>query len=258
MIPTDALNFSTSTSVPCPALSDQEARMKVIGYLRVSTEEQARSGLGLEAQRERITSEADRRGWSVEWITDDGYTAATLERPGISTALASLRNHDADALVVAKLDRLSRSLLDFAGLMERAQRERWNVVCLDLGIDLSTPQGQLMANVMASFAAYERELIRQRTRDALAALKMRGKRLGRPVVVSPSTRALIGRWRAAGCTWQGCADALNASGVPTAHGGKRWYASTVRSVMRSAELDAAALAARAVHESGANCDEAVA
>ncbi len=58
--------------------------------------------------------------------------------------------------------------------MERAQREQWNVVCLDLGIDLSTPQGQLMANVMASFAAYERELIRQRTRDALQALKSRG------------------------------------------------------------------------------------
>ena len=55
-------------------------------------------------------------------------------------------------------------------VMERAQREKWNVVCLDLGIDLSTPQGQLMANVMASFAAYERELIRQRTRDALQAL----------------------------------------------------------------------------------------
>lgn len=72
------------------------------------------------------------------------------------------------------MDRLSRSLLDFAGRMERAQRERWNVVCLDLGIDLSTPQGQLMANVMASFAAYERELIRQRTRDALQALKNRG------------------------------------------------------------------------------------
>jgi len=218
--------------------------MEVIGYLRVSTEEQARSGLGMDAQRERITQEADRRGWSVRWVTDDGYTAATLNRPGITDALASLQAHEADTLVVAKLDRLSRSLLDFAGLMERAQREKWNVVCLDLGIDLSTPQGQLMANVMASFAAYERELIRQRTRDALAALKNRGVRLGRPVVVPAATRALVGRWRAAGATWQACADALNQSGVPTAHGGARWYASTVRSVMRSADLDAAAEAIR--------------
>ncbi len=218
--------------------------MQVIGYLRVSTEEQARSGLGLEAQRERIAQEADRRGWNVEWVVDDGYTAATLERPGITSALSSLRTGQASTLVVSKLDRLSRSLLDFAGLMERAQRERWNVVCLDLGIDLSTPQGQLMANVMASFAAYERELIRQRTRDALRALKMRGVRLGRPVLISSAVRASIGQWRAAGCTWQACADALNAAGVPTVHGGLRWRASTVRGVMRSARLDAEADAAR--------------
>lgn len=216
----------------------------VIGYLRVSTEEQARSGLGLEAQRERIAQEADRRGWAVTWVTDDGYTAATLDRPGIAEALAQLKAGDVTTLVVSKLDRLSRSLLDFAGLMERAQKEKWNLVCLDLGIDLSTPQGQLMANVMASFAAYERELIRQRTRDALQALKMRGARLGRPVVVPARVRQMVGRWRAAGATWQACAAALNANGVPTAHGGARWYASTVRGVLESARLDAEALALR--------------
>jgi DNA invertase Pin-like site-specific DNA recombinase len=219
--------------------------VKVIGYLRVSTDEQVRSGLGLEAQRERITQEAERRQWSVEWITDDGYTAANLERPGIARALTTLRNHEADALVVAKLDRLSRSLLDFAGLMERAQRERWNVVCLDLGIDLSTPQGQLMANVMASFAAYERELIRQRTRDALRALKMRGARLGRPTVLPASLGATVAGWRAAGATWASCAQALNEAAVPTAHGGQKWYASTVRSVLRSAALDEEAARIRA-------------
>lgn len=217
---------------------------QVIGYLRVSTDEQARSGLGLAAQRERIRQEAERRRWAVEWIVDDGYTAATLDRPGITAALTGLRSGEYTTLVVAKLDRLSRSLLDFAGLMERAQREKWNVVCLDLGIDLATPQGQLMANVMASFAAYERELIRQRTRDALQALKSRGVRLGRPVVIPPSVRASVGQWRALGCTWQQCADALNRAGTPTAHGGDRWYASTVRGVLRSAALDAEAAARR--------------
>lgn len=216
----------------------------VIGYLRVSTEEQARSGLGMDAQRERIAQEAARRGWKVEWVVDDGFTAGTLDRPGITAALTSLRNGDAAALVVAKLDRLSRSLLDFAGLMERAQRERWNVVCLDLGIDLSTPQGQLMANVMASFAAYERELIRQRTRDALAALKARGARLGRPVGLPPTTRALVGQWRAAGATVAAIATALNTGGVATAHGGRQWYPSTVRAVLRSLALDAEAARVR--------------
>ncbi len=220
------------------------ATTTVLGYLRVSTEEQARSGLGMEAQRERITQEAVRRRWDVRWVVDDGYTAATLDRPGITEALAALRSGEASALVVSKVDRLSRSLLDFADVMARAQKEKWNLVALDLGVDLSTPQGQLLASVMASFAAYERELIRQRTRDALRALKMRGARLGRPVVVSAEVRALVARWRAAGCTWQSCADSLNRAGVPTAHGGARWYASTIRGVLDSARLDAEAEAIR--------------
>lgn len=218
--------------------------MQVIGYLRVSTEEQARSGLGMEAQRERIASEADRRGWDVQWVVDDGYTAATLDRPGIAGALVELKAGRCGAVVVSKLDRLSRSLLDFAGLMEQARKEGWAIIALDLGVDMTTPQGQLLANVMASFAAYERELIRQRTRDALAALKNRGVRLGRPVALPSATRQTIGRWRAAGATWQGCADALNAAGVPTAHGGTRWYASTVRAVARSLQLDAEAAQVR--------------
>lgn len=218
----------------------------VLGYLRVSTEEQARSGLGMEAQRERITQEAVRRRWDVVWVEDDGYTAATLDRPGITEALAALRSGEASALVVSKVDRLSRSLLDFANVLDTARRQKWNLVALDLGVDLSTPQGQLLASVMASFAAYERELIRQRTRDALQALKMRGARLGRPVVVSAEVRALVARWRAAGCTWQGCADALNRAGIPTAHGGARWYASTARGVIESARLDAEAEALRVV------------
>lgn len=204
--------------------------MEVIGYTRVSTEEQSASGLGLEDQRQRIREEAHRRSWSVAWVEDAGFSAKDLKRPGITTALDDLRAGDAQALVVAKLDRLSRSLIDFASLMERARREGWAVIALDLGVDSTTPAGEMMANVMASFAQYERRLISQRTRDALAVLKSQGQRLGRPRLVAPGTADLIGRWRAAGATYQGCADALNASGVPTAHGGARWYASTVRHV----------------------------
>jgi DNA invertase Pin-like site-specific DNA recombinase len=226
--------------------------MQVIGYARVSTEEQAASGLGLEDQRQRVAQEADRRSWSVTWIEDAGYSAKDLNRPGIGSALAALREGDADALVVAKLDRLSRSLMDFAGLMERARKEGWAVIALDLGVDMTTPAGEMMANVMASFAQYERRLIGQRTRDALAVLKSQGRRLGRPVLVLPSTAERIGLWRAAGATYQGCADALNAAGVPTAHGGQRWYASTVRSVLRSIDLDAES---NAVQETSGSCSE---
>jgi Resolvase, N terminal domain len=85
---------------------------------------------------------------------------------------------------VAKLDRLSRSLRDFAELMSRAQAQRWNLVALDLGIDLSTASGEFMANVMASAAPWERRIIGQRTKDALAVQRSQGVRLGRPVVLS--------------------------------------------------------------------------
>ncbi len=223
---------------------------RVIGYLRVSTQEQATSGLGLEAQRARIEEEATRRSWQVEWIVDDGYTAASLARPGITNALSSLAanaggkggRHGPVALVVAKLDRLSRSLLDFAGLTARAQKEGWAIVALDLGVDMTTPQGQLLANVMASFAAYERELIRQRTRDALQALRLRGKRLGRPVAISPTVRARIGAWTSAGASLAAIAAELNRTNVPTAQGGAMWYPSTVAGVLRSLALDEEAVA----------------
>ncbi len=82
--------------------------MKVIGYLRVSTDEQADSGLGLAAQRSGITIAARSRGWQVRWVEDAGYSAKNLDRPGVQAALSALAKGDADALVVAKLDRLSR------------------------------------------------------------------------------------------------------------------------------------------------------
>ena len=212
---------------------------KVIGYLRVSTEEQARSGLGLEAQRVRLAEEASRRDWDVRWITDDGYTASHLNRPGLTRALASLRSGECSALVVSKLDRLSRSLIDFAGLTEMARAEGWAVIALDLGVDMSTPSGEMLANVLASFAQYERRLISQRTKDALAALRAQGVTLGRPKAVSAVVAERIGQWRRCGATYRAIAQALNDQHVPTGHGGRAWYASTVRGVLASHERSVA-------------------
>jgi|SRR5664279_1328871 len=214
---------------------------KVIGYLRVSTEEQAVSGLGLGDQRAVIAAEASRRDWAdVEFLSDEGYSAKNLSRPSIATALDMLRKGQASVLVVSKLDRLSRSLLDFATLMDRARREGWELVVLDLAIDTTVPSGQLMANVMAAFAEYERQLIGARTSAALQQLKAQGKRLGRPRTLPAEVTARIVASRAEEETLAAIADALNADGVPTARGGARWYPSTVKAVLSSAALDAAA------------------
>lgn len=207
----------------------------VIAYQRVSTEEQARGGLGLAAQRTAIDQHAEYRGWTVTYAIDDGYTASNLKRPALLAALEALRNGDADALVVSKLDRLSRSLMDFASLMETARSEGWAVIALDLGVDMSTPSGEMLANVLASFAQYERRLISQRTKDALAELRSQGVVLGRPRVLSDDLVATCAAWRAVGCTYGSIAQRLNDDDVPTAHGGEKWHASTVRAVLKSYE-----------------------
>jgi DNA invertase Pin-like site-specific DNA recombinase len=135
---------------------------------------------------------------------------------------------------VSKLDRLSRSLVDFAGLMDRASREKWALIALDLNVDTSTPASESMASMMATFAQFERRLIGQRTKDALAVKKAAGVRLGRPRVISYEIVARIVAQRSAGATLRVIVDGLNAAGVPTAMGGRQWYVSTVQAVLRTA------------------------
>lgn len=206
--------------------------MRAIGYTRVSTSEQADKGAGLEAQHRAISEEADRRSWElVKVFSDTASGRSTVKRLGLKAAINVLRGGEADGLVVAKLDRLSRSLMDFAGLMEQARREEWAVVALDLGVDTTTPAGEMVANVMASFAQYERRLIGQRTKEGLAVKRSQGVRLGRPPVVGKDLRRRIRRMRAGGLTLAKIADKLTGEGIPTAHGGRRWYPSTVRAIL---------------------------
>lgn len=135
-----------------------------VGYGRVSTQDQATEGYGLADQRHRIEAAAAARGWHlIGFFEDGGRTGGDLDRPGLVAGLASLANGEAQALIVAKLDRLSRSLADFASLVEQSHAEGWAIVALDLGVDTTTPSGQLLANVMAAFAQFERDLIRERT-----------------------------------------------------------------------------------------------
>src|SRR5438477_1203081 len=188
--------------------------MQVIGYARVSTSEQADSRAGLEAQREAIEREARRRGWHlVKTIEDAGYSAKDLKRPGIQQVLETLQRGEAKALVVGKLDRLSRSMIDFTALMGRATREGWALVALDCAVDTTTPAGEAMANVLATFAQFERRLIGQRTREALAVKKAQGVRIGRPRTMPDDVVQRIRREREQGRTLAAIAEGLNEDGV---------------------------------------------
>jgi DNA invertase Pin-like site-specific DNA recombinase len=218
---------------------------RAVGYLRVSTSEQADSGAGLAAQRSAIEAEVARRGWTLVAIEVDTGSGKRLGgRPGLTSALEAVSQGRADVLVVAKLDRLSRSLVDFAGLLVRAQEEAWNLVALDLGVDLSTPAGEFLASVMASAAQWERRIIGTRTREALEAKRASGVRLGRPSLIDPALRLRIKAMRDVGQTLQSIADELNDQGVATVRGSAGWRTSSVSAALKVAHHDRVAEDAR--------------
>ncbi len=208
----------------------------VVGYVRCSTAEQTDSGLGLTAQRTAIKAECERRGWTLDAVYEDaGASGKALQgRPALAEALGRLDRGDASTLVVAKLDRLTRSVRDAADMLDRSARHGWALVALDLGVDTTTPAGEAMANVMTAFAQLERRLISQRTRDALAVKRSQGVRLGRPRSLPQAVVDRIVSEREQTRSWSAIARDLDAEGVPTAQGGKRWYPATVRAVYRSA------------------------
>lgn len=201
--------------------------IRVVAYLRVSTADQEH---GIGAQRSAITAEAERRGWSVTWLLDEGRSGRNIDRPGIAEALRLLQAGEAEALVVSKLDRLSRSLPDFARMLEVSGAQGWSIVALDLNLDTSTPTGKLVASIMAAVAQWERETIGLRTKEALAAAKAKGVHVGRPGSQDPSVVRLIRRLRGRGMTYRAIAEKLNAESVALPGGGAKWHPNSVRLV----------------------------
>jgi len=216
-----------------PARTDGPTR--VVLYTRVSTGEQANSGAGLAAQETQLRGEASRRGWEVvAALSDAGASGGSLrKRPALAEALALVDSDAADVLAVAKLDRLSRSVLDFAQLMVRSSKLGWGLVALDLGVDTTTASGRLVANVMVSVAEWERDIIGQRTRDALSEKRAAGVRLGGPQMVPLDIVERIVGEQHAGRSFRAIAAGLTESRVPTARGGTAWSSSSVQGVLRS-------------------------
>jgi DNA invertase Pin-like site-specific DNA recombinase len=212
----------------------------VVAYLRVSTAEQVASGAGLDAQREAVTAYAARAGLTVdEWCVDEGVSGSVppTARPALAKALDILNRCTAGVLIVGKVDRIARKASDLLALRDLAEVQGWALSAADGSVDTATPHGRAMTTVMGAFAELERDLIRARTRDALAARKAAGVRLGRPTGLPDAVRARIAAERREGRTLGAIADRLTADTVPTAQGGARWYPSTVRAVLESVRLD---------------------
>ena len=218
----------------------------LVAYYRVSTREQGRSGLGLDAQRAAVFRFAEAEGFDVaaeltEIETGKGSDALD-RRPQLSAALAEARRQGKGTPVaVAKLDRLSRDVHFISGLMSH----KTPFLVVDLGPDVEP----FLLHLYAALAEKERSLISTRTKAALAAAKARGQTLGGPnlkearVIARQRIKAaadahavavmpMIREAQAAGAkTLRGIAAALNGRGIATARGGK-WEAATVRNVLR--------------------------
>ncbi len=210
-----------------------------LGYVRVSTADQVDNGASLDAQRTALNGEADRRGWDLELVADEGLSGKNMNRPALLEALARLDRGEADTLISIRLDRISRSVADFAGLLDRAGRKGWGLVLLSPALDLADPAGRFTANVLASAAQYERELISARTKEGMAQRKLDGwaggRPAGRPRVLHEAVRGRIIAAHTAGRGWSAIARELNETQVPTARGGGVWHPSTVRAAFLSAD-----------------------
>lgn len=212
----------------------------LIGYVRVSTDRQE---LSPDAQRRALEHYAALRGWDgLEVVVDHGAGGGTLDRPGVREVLDRLTA--GGALVVAKVDRLSRSTEDVLALLRRSRAEGWQLVAIDLGVDTSTPLGRFLATIVAAFGELELDLIRQRTTEALAEKRAQGQRLGRPSAIPGDVVERIRAERAAGASYEAIAGGLNRDGVPTVRGGAQWRRGTVRGALKTAELDDEASARR--------------
>lgn len=225
---------------------------RVVAYYRVSTEAQGRSGLGLQAQRDAVSSLCHQRNWEIIAEFTEVESGKRNDRPQLATALKRARV-TGSRLVIAKLDRLSRNVAFLASLQESGAK----FTAADM------PEAdEFTVHILAAVAQRERKLISERTRAALAAAKMRGVRLGNPNGAEPIRRAgkgtaaaleavrrnaaerateyadIIADVRGGGSTsLPAIAKEMNDRGILTARGGK-WHPSSVRNLL--ARLDAIA------------------
>ncbi len=153
-------------------------RRRVVAYVRVSTDDQAESGLSLEAQRQRVAAWVTAQGDAdlVDVVEDAGQSATTLDRPGLKHVLDMVSAGQVDTLLVVKLDRLTRRLRDFHHVYPRLQAAGVSLASVTDNMDTSTACGRLMLNVLLSFAEAEVDTTAERTREALRVLRFTGRR----------------------------------------------------------------------------------
>lgn len=226
--------------------------MRVVGYCRVSTDEQASNGVSLNAQEEKIRAYCKAKDWDlIEVIRDEGISAKNLKRPGLQSILERVPKRNSkrgfDGLIVVKLDRLTRSVGDLAFLNKLFEAHKVAFISIQEAVDTSTASGKLFHNIIACLSEWERGVISERTRDALRHKRNRGERAGEvpygymlandgrtlePIAKEQETLTKIRTLRESEqLSYSRIANQLNSQGVFTKKG-SCWYPESVRSVLQ--------------------------
>jgi len=222
--------------------------MRVLAYARVSTTDQADNGISLEAQQAKMQAYASLYGLEiVEIVVDAGESGKSLNRPGLQHALGLLKAK-ADGLLIAKLDRLSRSVSDWQHLIRDYFCEKAGKQLLSVAdcIDTRTAAGRLVLNILAAISEWERETIGERTKEALRHKIKNGQRVGKvrfgynlapdgiTLVENPAeqeTLTFMRNLRAAGRTLREIAAELTARHIPTKERKSKWTHTAVAYIL---------------------------
>jgi DNA invertase Pin-like site-specific DNA recombinase len=225
--------------------------MKTVGYVRVSTDKQADRGVSLDAQSEKIRAMAVvHNAELVDIIVDGGESAKSLQRPGMERLLALVDSKKVQAVIIAKLDRLTRSVKDLCDLLERFERRGVALISVAESLDTSSAAGRLVLNIMTAVSQWEREAIGERTRDAMNHKRSRGECVGNirfgyrlssdgkhvePDQAEQEVLNEIERLRGSGATMRGIALALNHCSFRTRRG-TAWRLESVARVLKQETL----------------------
>jgi len=217
--------------------------MKTVGYIRVSTQDQAESGLSLKHQEEKIKAYCEAMDFElIEIRSDAGFSGKSLKRPAIQDIIKMIQEKQVEAVVILKLDRLTRSVKDLCYLVELFEKLGVALVSVQDSINTTTAAGRLVVNVLGSVSQWEREAIAERTKAALGVKKQQGLRIGGipfgfkiatdnktllSVESEQEALGLIRELRSSGLSYRKIAAELELRGIPTKKGGKVWQAKTI-------------------------------
>jgi len=232
-----------------------EEPLKIVGYVRVSTIEQARQGESLGTQRERISRYLDLSDAELIFtISDDGVSGKTMNRPGFHKVLQMLRDGEADGICVSRLDRMTRRVRHLIELVEDLfVGQNKHLMSVAEQIDTNTPMGRACLTILSAIAQLEREQIAERVKEVLQEKIRRGERTGtipygytvdpcdptgKLLVPHPGERESIDiakELRANHWSYHKIAEELTRRGIPTKTGKEKWIHTSVRRILTRPE-----------------------